>query len=231
MFGLTNSYIRVPNNDSLNPSNITLAVWIKTSFTDAAWRRIFDKCYGHGYDLTMGGDYKGKSYQGQVAWEVVNDAMSSGVKVADGRWHHLAATFDGVEMRLYVDGQSVGKPHRAKKPPEHTAYDLAIGENRSEPVEEVGPAFNGMMDDVMIFNRALSAEEIRALYDSQKTATDVPLAIPAPQPKNTPAKAAPPAQNKPAAADRLKQVKDLYDQGLINKDEYDKKAKEILDSM
>jgi hypothetical protein len=48
---------------------------------------------------------------------------------------------------------------------------LAIGENRSEPVEEVGPAFNGMMDDVMIFNRALSAEEVRALYDSQKAAS------------------------------------------------------------
>jgi alpha-L-fucosidase len=44
-----------------------------------------------------------------------------------------------------------------------------------------------------------------------------------------PAATSPAAQ--PSAADRLKQVKDLYDQGLINKDDYDKKVKEILGSM
>ena len=86
-------------------------------------------------------------------------------------------------------------------------------------MEEVGPAFNGAMDDAMIFNRALSAEEIRALYDSQRVVSDAALHPPAQ------------TENKPTAAERLKQVKDVYDQGLINKDEYDKKAKEILDSM
>jgi len=39
------------------------------------------------------------------------------------------------------------------------------------------------------------------------------------------------AQAKPAAADRLKQVKQLFDQGLINKEDYDKKVKEIVDSI
>ena len=37
--------------------------------------------------------------------------------------------------------------------------------------------------------------------------------------------------NKPDASSRLKQLKDLYDQGLINKDEYDQKVKEIMDSL
>jgi len=39
------------------------------------------------------------------------------------------------------------------------------------------------------------------------------------------------AQPKPDAAERLKQVKALYDQGLINKEDYDKKVKEIMDSL
>jgi alpha-L-fucosidase len=43
--------------------------------------------------------------------------------------------------------------------------------------------------------------------------------------------AANPPAAQPAAADRLKQLKDLYDQGLITKDDYDKKVKAILDSM
>ena len=36
---------------------------------------------------------------------------------------------------------------------------------------------------------------------------------------------------KPDAAERLKKVKSLFDQGLINKEEYDKKVKEIMDSL
>ncbi len=48
-------------------------------------------------------------------------------------------------------------------------------------------------------------------------------------PPATPAAAA--TEAKPDAAERLKQVKSLYDQGLINKDDYDKKVKEIMDSL
>jgi len=47
----------------------------------------------------------------------------------------------------------------------------------------------------------------------------------------TPPPAATPPATQPTSAERLKQVKDLYDQGLINKDDYDKKVKAILDSM
>jgi len=51
------------------------------------------------------------------------------------------------------------------------------------------------------------------------------------RPLTPPPAPASPTAAQPSAADRLKQVKALYDQGLINKDDYDKKAKEILDSM
>lgn len=53
---------------------------------------------------------------------------------------------------------------------------------------------------------------------------------PVPGQVNQSAPAGAPAQ-KPDAASRLKQVKSLYDQGLINKEEYDKKVKEIMDSL
>jgi hypothetical protein len=47
----------------------------------------------------------------------------------------------------------------------------------------------------------------------------------------TPPPATTPAAAQPSSAERLKQVRSLYDQGLINKDDYDKKVKQILDSM
>jgi hypothetical protein len=197
-FGLTNSYIRVPNNDALNPPQLTLAAWIKTSYKDWVWRRIFDKCTGRGYDLTMGGDMKGNSWQGQVALEAGPAWVTSRIQVADGRWHHVAGTFDGSELRLYVDGQPAGKPVPKKGELARTAYDLTIGANRSNPnaaLGEVGASFNGMMDDVMMFNRALSAKEVRMLFESQ---------VVAPATGRSPSAG---TQGNPDAIERLKQAK------------------------
>ena len=65
-FGLTNSYITVPNRTKLNPPVLTLSAWIKTSCKDEAWRRIFDKGTTEGYTLTMGGGPVEKNWQGEV---------------------------------------------------------------------------------------------------------------------------------------------------------------------
>jgi hypothetical protein len=80
-------------------------------------------------------------------------------------------------------------------------------------------AYDGLIDEVRIYNRALSSDEIKALANGTQAGVDV---LPAP-----------PADNnaKPDAAERLKKVKSLYDQGLINKEDYDKKVKEIMDSL
>jgi DNA-directed RNA polymerase subunit RPC12/RpoP len=226
VFGLTNSYITVPNNDNLNPRCLTVAAWIKTSYSDNVWRRIFDKCYSKGFALSEGGDYQQIHNKGKLEWEtgVVYGGQSQ-QSIADGQWHHVVGTYDGTGATVYLDGLPVGKPgHKVGELP-HTPYDLTIGANRSNPdaaLGEVGASFNGMMDDVMMFNRALSAEEIQALFKSQGGTLGAQSTQPAP--------AASP-QNKPSAADRLRQVKQLFDQGLINKEDYDKKVKEIMDSL
>ncbi len=225
LFGLNHSYITVPNNDSLNPPHLTLAAWIKTSYKDWVWRRIFDKGTGQGYVLSMCGDDKGKSFRGQVDIEPGKTWAHSGIQVADGQWHHVVGAFDGAFAKVYVDGWRVGSQGHWVGELPNTAYDLTIGANRSNPdanLGEVDASFNGMMDDVMMFNRALSDGEVQELFKSQGGVLG-PKPAPPPPPAGTPAK--------PSAADRLKQLKDLFDQGLINQDQYDQKKKEILDSM
>jgi serine/threonine protein kinase len=189
-FGLSNSYITVPNNDSLNPPGITMAAWIKTSYTDWVWRRIFDKGTGQGYVLSMCGDDKGKSYRGQVDIEPGKTVALSRITVADGQWHHVVGTFDGFAARVYVDGQPVGSLGQWKGPLPSTSYDLTIGANRSNPdpaLGEVDTSFNGMMDDVMMFNRALTSTEVEDLFDSQNTGAPraeiaATAALPSPSP-------------------------------------------------
>jgi len=144
--------------------------------------------------------------------------------VTDGNWHHVVGTFDGAVAKVYVDGWPVGAQRHGTGIMTNTFYNLTIGANRSNPdpkYGEVDASFNGMMDDVMMFNRALSDDEVQALFESQGGVLG-PKPAP-PPPAGTPAK--------PSAADRLKQLKDLLDQGLINQDQYDQKKKEIIDSM
>ena len=225
-FALNDSYITVPNNEELNPRRLTVAAWIKTSYSDRVWRRIFDKCFSKGFALSEGGDQKQWHHKGKLEWEtgVVYGGLSQ-QSMDDGQWHHVAATYDGLDAKVYMDGWLVGKPgHKAGEMP-HTDYDLTIGANRSNPDGaggEIGASFNGLMDDVMMFNRALSDEEIQTLLKSQGGVLGMQPAQPAPAAGN---------QNKPSPADRLKQAKSLFDQGLINKEDYDKKVKEIMDSL
>jgi hypothetical protein len=220
-FVLNDSYITVSNNRELNPPQFTLAAWVNTSFKDKAWRRVFDKSFNYGYDITMGGDYNGHSFQGQVAFEVAQAAAGIHEQVTDGRWHQVVGTFNAQELVVYLDGRRAGSSH-AKQQPAPTMFDLTIGANRSEPPQEIGPSFVGLMDDVMMFNRALSDDEVQTLFKAQGGVLAAQPAQPAP--------AASP-QNKPSAADRLKQVKSLFEQRLINKEDYDKKVKEIMDSL
>jgi RNA polymerase sigma factor (sigma-70 family) len=162
--------IVISNNKSLNPKQLTLAAWIKTSYTDDKWRRIFDKSWDQGYDLTMGGDWHGLSYRGQVGIEIGPRLkfIRSGIVVADGKWHHVAGTFDGNEEIVYVDGRPVGSPVPWKKPVPSNSFNLTIGSNRSTPSEESSLSFIGLIDEPMMWNRALSTNEIAFLYQSQQ---------------------------------------------------------------
>ena len=80
-------------------------------------------------------------------------------------------------------------------------------------------AYDGLIDEVRIYNRALSAAEIKALATATQAGVEIAGASKAD------------SMPKPDTAERLKKVKTLYDQGLISKEDYDKKVKEIMDSL
>jgi hypothetical protein len=173
-FGPGESRIRVPDNASLNPPQFTLTAWIKTTRKDSVYRRIFDKGTWNedvgqdGYDLTMGGGHNGNASLGQVCIQVFKESADSKREVTDGKWHHVAGTFDGSTLQIYVDGTATAQV-RATTPLGANSYDLAVGNSSDERAHSQDkPVFIGTMDDVMMFNRALSAGEISQLYESQK---------------------------------------------------------------
>jgi hypothetical protein len=214
-FSLTNftDRIVIPNSDSLNPDYITIAAWVKGVDNDGVWHRIMDKDCWHGYCLSFAGDdWMRNRRRGKLAFEGQVSIGSDRV-LDDNRWHHVAATFDGQTVCCYVDGVENSHQVRNPGPLKGTPWDLCIGNSVVGYGTGELLAFDGLIDEVRIYNRALSAAEIRSLATATHAGVDV---ISAP---------------KADSAERLKKVKELYEQGLINKDDYDKKVKEILDSL
>src|SRR5205814_9746391 len=75
--------------------------------------------------------------------------------LSEGAWAHLAATYDGADLRLYVDGVQVASQSQTGLI-ESSTNPLHLGGD-----EFFGQFFDGVMDDVRIYNRALSARDIQ----------------------------------------------------------------------
>jgi Concanavalin A-like lectin/glucanases superfamily len=221
-FRITNltERIVIPNSDTLNPDSITMSVWIKAADKDGFWNRIMDKDYRNSYCLDLGGDTAIDNWhRGRLEFETSRGEIPSNRVLNDGQWHHVAATYDGKAVRSYIDGVVNGHPVKNPGPLKKSTWDLCIGNSVVDYGTGEFLAFDGLIDEVRIYNRALSPDEIKTLAAATQAGVN---AAPAP-----PADAA----AKPDAAERLKKVKALYDQGLINKEDYDKKVKETLDSL
>lgn len=203
-FGAANDFITIANHGSLNPKKLTLAVWFKTLKSDAVTRRIFDKRATRGYALSIAGDTKTTGSRGKLAFTINgrNTCFSDSI-LTDGSWHHAAAVFDGKDMSLYVDGQLQKGSCPCPEDISANLDDLTIGMNRTNPEdEEKNHGFDGLLDEVMIFNRALAADEIRGLVGTVDPN--------APKPKFT----------KQQVAGRLRQLKLLFEEGLLTEKFY-----------
>ncbi|HPG38885.1 MAG TPA: MBL fold metallo-hydrolase [bacterium] len=155
--------IEIPNNASLNPGQFTLAAWIKTSVQDDKWRRIFDKSYTDGFAMSIASDWEGNHWSGQACLEIAPGSHFSLTRsmVADGQWHQVVATFDGREQLFFVDGLPEGMPLQWDSTGQvgKTDFNLFIGCNLDKNV-----SFRGVIDEPMVWSRALSVREVAFLY-------------------------------------------------------------------
>jgi len=174
--------IVIPNSDTLNPDDITLSAWVKAADRDGFWNRILDKDYRNAYCLDLGGDYNGKRDRGKLQFETSAGGLGSDSALADGRWHHVAGTYDGKALRCYIDGSEKGRSVKSPGPLHKSGWDLCIGNSVVEYGTGEFLAYDGLIDEVRIYNRALSAAEIKMLVTATQAGADI---VPAPPADNS----------------------------------------------
>lgn len=164
----TSQYATVPDNNSLDMTTaITMAAWVKPEKIGTT-QNIIKKTIGtttaNGYELSLGSG--GKVFvrlNGNATYRIDS---STSYPTTGTEWMHVAATYDGTNIKLYIDGVLEGtKPGVTIGT---NATNLGIG---AEPASTVINFYQGTMDDVRIYNRALSLSEIQTLAGVATTAT------------------------------------------------------------
>ena len=167
IFDGSNDYVQVPNNPSLNFSateSFTIEIWIKTSKGDTTQRIVSKFSLGDGYLFWV--YYYGPSpgWCNRVKFLVktggsYGDALGTTV-VTDGRWHHVVGVRDTTThlVRLYVDGEEDARSYDSSSSLE-TPAPFYIGNLLPD-----NQPFHGIIDEVRVYNRALTALEIQKRY-------------------------------------------------------------------
>jgi hypothetical protein len=149
-FDGTNDYISLGNSSLLNyGSSFSIKTRFKTSHNEL-WKWLVSK---------TGGSWLGVSYTGYFTWtrNPGNDYISSKI-VTNGSWYDGVVTFDNGNLKLYINGEEVGSWTGVALPV--TTGNTYIGQ-RSDNYQY----FDGSIDEVAIWNRALTASEVLELYN------------------------------------------------------------------
>lgn len=163
--------VRVPDSASLEPTTaVSVSAWVKHAGSPGTYRYIVSKgatsCLSASYGLYTGPSGGLEFYVSQKRGTTYATTVDAGDAVWDGNWHLVTGTFDGSVLRLYVDGTEVGS---SVSYPGALVYDLPTSNDffigNYPGCAERG--FVGVIDDVMVWDRALTPTDVIALLPTQ----------------------------------------------------------------
>lgn len=165
-FDGSNDFINVPHNTSLNASDVAIQAWIKPAISGV--NNILRKGTSSGvanYNMYLSSRYLGFNFY-NGAWNSHTDTTTL---LPLNEWSHVAAVYSDSLNRviLYVNGNQVlSEAETASLATNNEAVQIGV----SEGVQY----FPGAIDEVRIYNRALSADEVKRLYNMAASKFNAP---------------------------------------------------------
>jgi hypothetical protein len=165
--GTLNRFAIAPHSQSLNITEaITISAWVKPNSVHI--RRILSKTGPNGYEF-------GTSSLGKLEFRLTTSSgtsyliRSNSNYPADGNtWIHMVATFDGSTSRIYINGALDASASFAPALIGSNTSGLYIGSLNGNN------RWNGAIDDLRLYGRALSGAEVLALYSGDGSVPQVP---------------------------------------------------------
>ena len=154
-FDGVNDHVLVPHSASLNLTTaMTLEAWVNPSVALSNWKAILQKEQDT-YFLTASSDQQNRPASGfTLSTGVCCPFVYATSALVPTTWTHVAATYNGAQIQLYINGVPVSSTP-ATGSIQTTTTPLRIGGNTYAT-----EFFQGMIDELRIYNRALTAAEI-----------------------------------------------------------------------
>jgi hypothetical protein len=163
-FDGSNDYVSIGAGLSTGLTNISVSMWINPSnVTRADWIGIFCEYYPGSGNVQWGiylmstGYLRTGFYNG--AWKTVDTTTATTINV----WTHIVTTYDGHYIRIYVNGvlSATSSDFNTSLPVDSNGWIIA----RRHDTAGTYNYYTGKIGETIIWNRALSANEIKALYE------------------------------------------------------------------
>jgi hypothetical protein len=174
-FDGTDDYVTMGSQSTLNfASSFSTSAWIKTSTTGT---RMYILSKGNaagsnfGYDLEVGLNAIGTcTANNRALFILYNTSNGSYISacgnttITDGSWHHVMGVWDApsTTIYIYIDGKLQGSTTSSAGGTQVTASTAAFEVGRRG---DATGYFNGQIDDVRIYNYALSATQVKNVYN------------------------------------------------------------------
>ncbi|MDQ7090687.1 MAG: LamG domain-containing protein [Methylococcales bacterium] len=177
-----NSVISTPTSNSISPtSSVSISAWVYPDHK-AEWHPIMTKRFSESespFNSYILDSSSSNSSNNKWRFCLSNNSRNSQACTADNEdlktnsWTQVTGVYTGSYIKLYVNGllkSSLSKTGAIG----YTSLPLRIGQTEASG----GQGFNGKIDEVKIYNRALSDCEVKALYDGTGTCQDVVTTTP-----------------------------------------------------
>jgi hypothetical protein len=153
-FDGSDDYVEVADDPSLYQNNtITVSAWIypRNITVDMNWKRIIEKNSWVKDGWTF---FHSHFYNPELHVDIDGDNVNSGQIISENQWQHITFTYNSTHLKIYYNGEEVYSA--LKSYTLYSANPLSIGHANG-----AGDYFNGIIDEVCIWNTALTARQIR----------------------------------------------------------------------
>ncbi|HWQ90400.1 MAG TPA: LamG-like jellyroll fold domain-containing protein, partial [Clostridia bacterium] len=184
-FDGTNKYVEIPNAPALNPSELSVECWVRFNNLDAPGTSAY---IGQQYLVfkqnTRFGDFeayvlsKDRTHADIILWEVTSaegklvriDSTSS---VGTNEWYHLVGVRGPNYIKLYFNGKLEAQA-AVDFPQDYGNYPLYFGTSGQDYYDR---RLNGVLDEVCLYRRVLTAQEVASLYAAGRAGKSRPAQV------------------------------------------------------
>lgn len=161
-FSFSGGIMNIPDATDLKPAVLTLQTWVKAPVSSGGYRYIVSKGRpgGASYALYTGGDGGLHFYVFQDGAVYIVTPGPDPAAVWNDDWHQVTGTWDGTTCRLYLDGVEVGSAEGPGSIDYSEPGPLLFADYQAAG----GLPYVGMMDEVKLFNRPLTTEEVAETF-------------------------------------------------------------------